>query len=156
MKIAPASIAIKPVPQCAQLVQLLSACNLPTSDIGSSGSLQLFGAYAGAELIGAVGLEVYAPVALLRSLAIMTEQRGSGLGKILVEYAERQAFAQGIGELYLLTTTASPFFSKLGYTMSGREDAPATIMATTQFSSLCPSSSIFMRKRLTASTPSRM
>lgn len=154
MKMAATSIAIKPVPQCAQLVQLLSACNLPTSDIGASDSLQLFGAYAGAELIGTVGLEVYAPAALLRSLAVLPAQRSSGLGRMLVEYAERQAVAQGIGELYLLTTTAAPFFVKQGYTISEREAAPAAIMATAQFSSLCPSSSAFMHKRLTGLTSS--
>lgn len=142
------NIAIKPVPQCEQLVQLLAACGLPVSDIGSSGSLQLFGAYSGAELIGTVGLEVYAPVALLRSLAVMPERRHSGLGKALIDFAERQAAAQGIDTLYLLTTTATPFFSRLGYAPAAREEAPATIRATVQFSGLCPASSAFMFKPL--------
>ncbi len=148
--------AINPIPQSAPLTQLLSACQLPTSDIISSESLQFFGAYMGKKLIGSIGLEVYAQVALLRSLAIMAEQRGSGLGKTLVRYAEQQAALQGISTLFLLTTTAAPFFTKLGYAVAKRENAPAAIKTTAQFNNLCPASSDFMYKHLRVLMPPNM
>jgi amino-acid N-acetyltransferase len=50
--------------------------------------------------------------------------------------------------LYLLTTTADAFFRRLGYEQTARELAPPAIKATREFSSLCPSSSIFMVKQL--------
>jgi len=148
MNTNPETITIKPITDNTQLAQLLSACALPVSDICSSGSLQFFGAYSGAQLIGVIGLEGYAPQVLLRSLAVTPERRGSGMGKSLVEYAERHAAAQGIDTLYLLTTTAAHFFSKLDYGAATRDEAPASIRATAQFSGLCPSSATLMCKRL--------
>jgi protein-tyrosine-phosphatase len=50
--------------------------------------------------------------------------------------------------LYLLTTTAEPFFAKHGYARAAREAAPAAIRATREFSGICPSSSAFMSRDL--------
>ncbi|WP_136413589.1 arsenic resistance N-acetyltransferase ArsN2 [Herbaspirillum sp. ST 5-3] len=142
-------IEIRPIVRCAQLEQLLDTCHLPASDLASSQTLQLFGAFAGADLAGAVGLEVYSSVALLRSLAVAPEQRHKGLGGRLVKFAEEHAEAQGVAAIYLLTTTAAPFFEKRGYRVAARADAPDAIRATAQFSGLCPASSTFMVKRRT-------
>jgi amino-acid N-acetyltransferase len=110
--------------------------------------MRFFTHHADNKLIGMIGLEIFDAVALLRSLAVAPEQRKHGLGKSLVASAEAYAARQGIGSLYLLTTTARDFFSRLGYTDTAREDAPSSIKATSQFSGLCPSSSAFMGKRL--------
>ena len=143
------NLTIQAIPQSAQLAQLLDACKLPVSDIAPSPSLQFFAHSEGEELLGVVGLELYPPIALLRSLAVSPACRGRGLGQALVAFAERQAAAQGIASLYLLTTTAAPFFATLGYANSLRADAPAAIQATAQFAGLCPASSSFMSKHLT-------
>jgi amino-acid N-acetyltransferase len=127
---------------------LLAACDLPTSDISPSDSMLFFGHHSDGELVGVVGLERYGTVALLRSLAVAPAQRRHGLGKSLVEFAEAYAAKQGIGSLYLLTTTAREFFFRQGYTDTAREGAPSSIKATSQFSGLCPSTSAFMSKRL--------
>lgn len=107
-----------------------------------------FGHHHNGKLVGMIGLEIYDAVALLRSLAVTPEQRSHGLGRSLVKFAEEYAAKHGIETLYLLTTTASEFFSRLGYTNTAREDAPPSIKTTSQFSGLCPASSFFMRKRL--------
>lgn len=142
------NFSIRPIAPSAHLIQLLAACNLPVADLSSSDSLKLFGACVDGALVGAVGLELYPPVALLRSLAVAPEHRGSGLGKALLGYAEKEAAAQGIASLYLLTTSASRFFSTFGYAVAERDDAPPAIAATAQFSGLCPATSAFMVKRL--------
>lgn len=134
--------------QFAEIKQLLTSCELPTSDIEPSNSILFFGHHSNSKLVGVIGLEVFGPTALLRSLAAAPAQRKHGLGKSLVEFAEVYAAKHGIESLYLLTTTAGDFFSKLGYANTAREDAPSTIKATSQFSSLCPTSSIFMNKHL--------
>jgi amino-acid N-acetyltransferase len=139
-------IVIKPVANSMPLMQFLAACNLPVSDLSCAESLQLFGAFSGSDLIGTVGLELTAPVALLRSLAVAPAHRGQGVGERLVALAERHAAMNGVDALYLLTTTAASFFTKLGYAFAERADAPAAIQATAQFSGLCPASSIFMAK----------
>lgn len=132
----------------AEIKQLLSTCDLPTADISPSESLLFFASRSDTRLVGVIGLEVYGPVALLRSLAVDPAHRTHGLGKSLVDYAEAHAASLGVKSLYLLTTTAVAFFSKLGYSPASRAEAPSSIKATSQFSGLCPASSVFMCKRL--------
>ncbi len=141
-------LAASTIEQAAEIKLLLAACGLPTSDIAPSNSMLFFTHHAGGKLVGVIGLEVYDTVALLRSLAVTPAQRKNGLGKSLVKFAEEYAADHGIESLYLLTTTAENFFSKLGYSSASREDAPSSIKSTSQFSGLCPSSSAFMSKRL--------
>lgn len=134
--------------QLTEIKQLLSACELPTSDISPSKTLLFFGCHSDGKLVGVIGLEVYGQIALLRSLAVAPELRKHGLGKSLVTFAEAHAASFGVESLYLLTTTAEAFFTKLGYSPASREEAPSPIKATSQFSGLCPASSIFMHKHL--------
>lgn len=141
-------LATKSTEQLVEIKQLLSACELPTSDIASSNSFLFFGCHSDAKLVGVIGLEIYGPAALLRSLAVAPSHRNHGLGRSLVGFAEAQAAPLGVESLYLLTNTAEGYFSKLGYSPASREDAPSSIKATMQYSSLCPASSAFMSKRL--------
>jgi amino-acid N-acetyltransferase len=134
--------------QVTQIKSLLAACDLPTSDIALSSSMQFFTHHADDKLVGVIALEIHGTVALLRSLAVAPAQRNHGLGRSLVKFAEEYAAKHGIDSLYLLTTTAGEFFSRLGYASTAREDAPPSIKATPQFSGLCPASSVFMSKRL--------
>jgi amino-acid N-acetyltransferase len=99
-------------------------------------------------IVGAAGVEVLGEAGLLRSVAVDEAHRGTGLGKQLVAAMEAHAREEGVRELFLLTTTAEAFFASLGYRKLDREEAPAHIAATSQFSSLCPSSSSFMTKSL--------
>lgn len=84
------------------------------------------------------------PDAMLRSLVVLPDARGQGLGVIvaqgLVEHA-REARAE---RLWLLTTSASPFFEKLGWRTADRAAAPAAIAHSKQFSELCPASATLM------------
>lgn len=139
---------IAPITQIAEITQLLAACELPVSDIVPSESLLFFGCRSESTLVAIVGLEVLESVALLRSLAVAPPYRNCALGKELVAFAEARAAALGIQSLFLLTTTADGYFSRLGYSPTSREDAPLPIKTTAQFSGLCPASSSFMRKRL--------
>ncbi|KPF70104.1 hypothetical protein IP84_03380 [beta proteobacterium AAP99] len=102
--------------------------------------------------VGAVGLErgeAQADCALLRSLVVAPSERGTGLGTALLGEAESLARAQGVKQLYLLTTTATAFFARRGYVICVRDAAPAAIARSRQFSALCPGSSTLMRKALT-------
>ena len=127
---------------------LLTEAQLPVADLASSRSLNLFGMRDGGRLVGVVGIEVYGSTGLLRSLAVAPAHRNSGLGGSLVSNAEAWAAKQGVKTLYLLTTTAAPFFARRGYESVPRSEAPIAIAATAQFSDLCPASSTVMRKVL--------
>jgi amino-acid N-acetyltransferase len=128
--------------------RILQECHLPVSDITPAHLKDFFASGDSSGLFGVIGLEVYGNVALLRSLAVLVKHRGAGVGKRLVVHAEKHALAQAVRTIYLLTTTADNFFSKLGYSSVSRDQAPSVIRGTAEFSTLCPSTSIFMIKRL--------
>jgi amino-acid N-acetyltransferase len=121
---------------------------LPDSDITDEHLKHFFFTGSDGSPTGLVGLELYATDALLRSLVVGENMRGKGLGSSLVDQAERYAASHGIRSLYLLTTTAEPFFRRLGYERIDRSHAPRSIKETPEFSSLCPASSAFMKKAL--------
>lgn len=132
----------------AAVTQLLSDSGLPTADLGNGAHVEFIGARRNDVLEGCVALERCGELALLRSLAVSRPSRGSGLGAMLVERAEAFARERGYGAIYLLTTDASGFFAARGYQRVDREQAPASVRATSQFSALCPASSTLMFKPL--------
>lgn len=142
------AVSIKPRPALAAARLLLEAEGLPASDLDAAQLEHFFFAGADAAPLGIVGLEIFAGVALLRSLVVQSSARGSGLGGALLRHAESYAASRQVRDLFLLTTTAENFFLRHGYEPSARSSAPAAIVQTQEFSSLCPASSAFMRKRL--------
>lgn len=125
---------------------LLGVSSLPISDLESNNKVVYYGCYHNGQLISCVGLEKYANVALLRSLAVHSDFQNKGLAITLVQYAESLCKAKQISEIYLLTNTAENFFLNRGYQIYKRADTPSVIKETSQFSEICPSSSSLMRK----------
>lgn len=137
----------KPTEQdLGQVVSLLDAAGLPTADLALA-QLELI-AGDGEVLLGAIGIENFGPIGLLRSLVVSPNARGTGLGRILVNALEKNARESGVHELWLLTIDADPFFEHLGYAVEVRENAPDSIRGTAEFSSLCPGDAVLMRKAL--------
>lgn len=128
------------------ILELLLANDLPVADLDENKNL--FACLANGDVIGAGGLELFGDCALLRSLCVRKDLQKKGLGKFIVGEIEKIALQKGIHGLYLLTTTAEGFFSNEGYEKIDREGVPAEIKNTTEFSSICPSSAIVMRKFL--------
>ena len=130
--------------------QLLTEAQLPVQDITPEHLKHFFGAWSDTHLEGVVGLELYGSVALLRSLAVITARKRSGLGTALLSKAERYAAGQGATSLFLLTTTAKMYFEQHGYLTIPRASAPNAIRATAEFSNICPASAVLMVKHSTA------
>lgn len=126
--------------------RLLGAAALPVDDLDAD--KLAFVAEANGTVVGAIGIETFGSVALLRSLVVASEFRSAGFGRILVECLEDKARRQDIADLWLLTIDADAWFEKLGYQALSREQAPAAIASTAEFSSLCPGDAVLMRKRL--------
>ena len=120
------------------IVRLLSAADLPVEDLDVAMLDAFVVATDGEVCVGVVGLETHESNALLRSLAVEPKHRSRGLGARLADAVETDARARGVSALYLLTTTATTFFERLGYTAHDRAAVPPSIAATTEFSSLCP------------------
>jgi amino-acid N-acetyltransferase len=135
-------------PALASVRTLLGEAQLPTVDL-SAAHLEHFIACGSDEALdGVVGLEMHAPHALLRSLAVASAKRGNGIGQALLAEAERYAQYRGAREIYLLTTSAESFFRLAQYARVERNDVPQAIRSTTEFASLCPASAAVMRKTL--------
>jgi amino-acid N-acetyltransferase len=137
-------------PPESEVLRLLGEAGLPFSDLTPSHLEHFFGCGSEQAPSGVVGLEIHGAEALLRSLVVADSVRGQGYGTLLVAEAERHARECGVEHVYLLTTTAARFFESLGYVAVTRDEAPASIRATSEFSGICPASSVFMMKDLTA------
>ncbi len=131
-----------------ELMGLLRRSDLPVDDLGPGDLGGFVFLRREGRLVGSGALEVYGSVALIRSVAVDSTERGNGLGRGIVEHLEGRAIREGLQELYLLTTTAEAFFHRLGYQVLARDQAPQAIRGTPQFSSLCPDSAAFMGKAL--------
>lgn len=131
------------------IITLLKKEKLPVSDLLSSDSeVQFFIIKNSGSVDGAIGLEVFEKVGLLRLLVAAENQRGHGYGKELVNRLEGQAKIQSVKLLYLLTESAESFFESLGYKSIPRAEAPEPIQKSTQFTEMCPSSAVCMVKEL--------
>ncbi len=139
---------IKELVDVSEVEVLLANFSLPVSDLRNNDRVQLFGIYQNDNLIACIGTEISEETALLRSLAVDSQYKGQGIGKRLVEFVEDFCRQNSVREIYLLTESAERYFTRLGYIVSDRENAPESIRTTTQFSSLCPASSAFMHKIL--------
>ncbi|WP_436923621.1 arsenic resistance N-acetyltransferase ArsN2 [Halosimplex amylolyticum] len=127
--------------------RVLGRADLPTDDVHAD-SARLYVARANGDRVGVGGIEVHGDDGLLRSVAVEESTRGEGHGTAIVDALEAEARDAGIQRFYLLTTTASEFFASHEYVEIDRTDVPGTIRNTTEFTELCPSSAICMRKAL--------
>jgi len=133
--------------QLGDVEALLEANGLPSADVRANPDC-FYVAYAGGDSVGIVGLEVHDSVGLLRSLVVRERVRGDGYGEAIRVRVEALAREAGVDELYLLTTTAAPFFAGRGYEHVDRADAPATLRESAEFADLCPDGASCMRKPL--------
>jgi amino-acid N-acetyltransferase len=127
---------------------LLSSASLPLD--GAADAIERTGVVAreGDAVVGAAALEVYGEAALLRSVVVAPEHRGTGLGRAVVSAAEALARDEGVRDLYLLTETATDWFPRLGYALVERADAIAAVGASIEFTTVCRDKGVPMVRRL--------
>jgi len=131
----------------AAISRLLTEDGLPIDGLSDHLATALVARDAG-RVVGAAGLEVYPEGGLLRSVVIDREFRGTGLGRQLVEAVTGLARARQLPALYLLTTTAAGYFPRLGFIAISRDEVPASVQQSVEFTSACPASAAAMMKRL--------
>lgn len=124
---------------------LLAANELPIDDLEDP-AIHLLGAIEGGALLGVIGLQVCGRAGLLRSLAVSPAARGRGIARALCDRVFLLAAQQGLDGLWLLTTSARDYFARHGFDEVARDRVPPAIRATAQFTSLCPSSAVVMRR----------
>jgi N-acetylglutamate synthase-like GNAT family acetyltransferase len=131
-----------------EVAAFLEASSLPTAGVFDHFDSFLVARGDDGRLLGCVGLEVYGDVGLLRSLAVASEARGSGIGKNLVEGLFDLARSKGVATLYLLTTTAETYFPRFGFERLARDQAAPELEASAELRGACPESAVIMQRRL--------
>ena len=127
--------------------QLLQTCKLPVDDLERN-RVVLFAAEHDGNIIACAGLELYPPVALLRSVAVQPAWQGRSVGRKMTQTALDFARKQNIRTVYLLTTTAERYFARMGFQNVDRERVPKAIADTEEFQSICPSTAAVMKLEL--------
>lgn len=128
---------------------LLSASKLATLDSSSQfGPQYVIANDSKGRLVGVAGLEVYGTVALLRSVAVTPSFRSQGLGRQLTQDRLRWAIEHGVSAIYLLTTDASSYWRRHGFSEIGRDEVPHSIRSTAQWNGGCSASAIAMKKQV--------
>ena len=130
-----------------QIGEILRSAGLPAEDVTPHLSNFIL-AKENRNTIGCAGLEIYGKIALLRSVAVLEPARSHGIAARLCEMLLKQARKLGIEEVFLLTTSAANYFEKQGFRRIERNTAPAVIQSNKQFTSLCPSSAVLMKKQI--------
>lgn len=129
------------------LAALLTADSLPIDDLTAPGR-RFWRVDDERGLAGYGGLEADGVDGLLRSVVVPSDRRGDGAGRTVVTAVAGEARRLGVERLWLLTTSASGFFERLGFRRTERGSAPSAIASSAQFAGLCPSSAICMRHDL--------
>ncbi|HST07107.1 MAG TPA: arsenic resistance N-acetyltransferase ArsN2 [Gemmatimonadaceae bacterium] len=132
---------------------------LTASDLPFDGVPENFGSFVVAEekdaIVGAIGLELFDSAALLRSAVVSRNQRGTGIGRRLVEEILELAERSGINEVYLLTTTAEDYFPRFGFQRTTRSAVPEAVKSSAEFQGACPDTAVVMGRRVGAAGRAR-
>lgn len=131
-----------------RVAMLLQAAGLPVADLAPAHLRDFIVAADADRVVGAVGLERHGGAGLLRSLVVAPDFRGRGLGDALVDAIEAHARSAGLASLTLLTQTAAALFKRRGYAVIARSQAPASVLSSSEFTTLCPAGSTCMARAL--------
>jgi amino-acid N-acetyltransferase len=129
------------------VTELLQESGLPTSGVQEWLPQFLVAEHDG-HVVAVAGLELYGSSALLRSVGVRPEWRGSGLGRNLVDRLLSTARERGTHDVYLLTTTAEDYFPRFGFACISRDQVPEQVQGSVEFTCACPASAVVMCKVL--------
>ena len=126
------------------LQELLKSEKLCYNDISEAG-VKLYGVKIKHVHVGYFGFEQFGGNALFRSMLVQPDARKRGYGTLIWNEAKTILEESGVHSIYLLTNTASDFFTKQGFVIVDRQSVPDSIAQTTEFKEFCPDSSICMK-----------
>lgn len=140
-------LALLPIDGVApELHAALTAEQLPVDDLAEAGR-RFFRVTRGGATVGFAGYELHGDAALLRSIVVLPDQKGRGIGGTTLRLLIEEATQAGARRGYLITTSATPFFEKHGFTPVDRRSVPEAILATRQAASLCPASATILARK---------
>lgn len=130
-----------------EIQDLLNSYQLPASDCKTHLDNFVI-AEDGDVIVGVGGFERYGQYGLLRSFAVKNSSMRQGIAAEIFSLVSARAIDLGVHRFYLLTTTASGYFERLGFSVCERERVPSAIKGTKQFNEFCPKTAKVMIFRL--------
>lgn len=127
--------------------RLLNEAGLPLEGVDDHPTSFLL-AFIRENIIGTAAIEPYGKAGLLRSVAVVSSERGTGLGQELISRILAKAKVDGFERIALLTTTAEKFFPRFGFEQIDRQHFPETVKDSVEFRSACPDTAIAMQLEL--------
>jgi amino-acid N-acetyltransferase len=117
------------------MVRLLTAASLPPFPVGEH--WDTFWLLEGDDgVVGMIGLEIFGPSALLRSVVVDESLRGKGLGDQLTQKAISEARSRGVRNVYLFTMDRAPFFARYGFAVCTMDDFDQEGRKSSQYQAL--------------------
>ena len=120
------------------VANLLQSASLPTEGVAEH-----FRHFLVAEndtgIVGAMGLEMYANTALLRSAVVHPSHQNKGVGTLLYDRLLEMAKSAGVNRLILFTDTAEEYFSRKGFRRIDAASVTGPITTSVEFTGACPS-----------------
>jgi amino-acid N-acetyltransferase len=126
------------------VLALLSEAALPTDGVPEH-FRSFFVADDRGRIVASAGLELHGDAALLRSLVVAADVRGTGLGAAVLRRALDEAHGRAEG-VYALTTSAEAYLSRFGFERVLRSSLPAQLLESRELQDACPSSATVMKR----------
>jgi len=122
---------------------LLADARLPTDGVAEHFH-SFFVVDDGGRVVASAGLELRGDAALLRSLVVAPDMRGTGLGAAVLRRALHDVHHRE-GGVYALTATAEAYLSRFGFEPVPRTSLPQQLFESRELQNACPSSAIVMK-----------
>ncbi len=99
-------------------------------------------------MVGVIGGEYAGEAVLIRSVAVRSTIRNSGIASALLQKALVQAKSAGCKVAYLFTQTAVEYFAHRGFQVVPRSEVPQVLLNSPAVAVCCCASAVAMRQEL--------
>lgn len=145
----PVTIARASAEDLGGVLSLLESLQLPTAGVADHFGDFFVARNKVGRVAGAIGLERYGKLGLLRSAAVAPQLQKSGVGSKLTRLLIGFARSEGLTELVLFTPSARDFFARFGFVPANRDDYSTQLKTSAQWNDCsCRNSAEFMRLEL--------
>jgi amino-acid N-acetyltransferase len=125
------------------VLALLADAKLPSDGVAEH-FRSFFVVDEGGRIVASAGLERHGGAALLRSLAVAADFRGTGLGAAVLRRALHEAVGSA-GGVFTLTTTAEKYLARFGFERVPRSSLPPQLLESRELQGACPDSATVMQ-----------
>lgn len=115
------------------MTALLEDARLPTYGLAECIDTCFVATDATGQVVAAAGMEPCGDVALVRSVVVREDLRGTRSGEAVVRATLDLARAMGMRSLYLFTANAAGFFVRFGFAHKRHRDWPEAMRACSQY-----------------------